>query len=44
MSLEEMRSGVSKPNKDLPFREALKDFDTRAEYIRRKIIYSEDNP
>lgn len=39
MSLEEMRSGVSKPNKDKPFREALKDFDTRAEYIRRKVVY-----
>jgi hypothetical protein len=39
MSLEEMRSGLAKPNKDLPFREALKDFDTRAEYIRRKEIF-----
>jgi Ras GTPase-activating-like protein IQGAP2/3 len=36
MSLEEMRSGVIKQEKSIPFHQALKDPDTRAEYIRRE--------
>jgi Ras GTPase-activating-like protein IQGAP2/3 len=38
VSLEEMRSGVKQPNKDVAFHQALKDPDTRAEYIRRKSL------
>ena len=34
-SAEEMRTGVHRPEKDLPFYQALNDPDTRAEYIRR---------
>lgn len=37
IDIEEMRSGrASAKPKDLPFYEALKDPDTRAEYIRRR--------
>ena len=33
-----MRTGVHRPDKDLPFYQALNDPDTRAEYIRRASI------
>ncbi|KAH7887756.1 ras GTPase-activating protein [Phlebopus sp. FC_14] len=37
IDIEEMRSGIASPKtKDVTFYEALKDPDTRAEYIRRK--------
>lgn len=39
-SAEEMRTGVHRPDKDLPFYQALNDPDTRAEYIRRAPIFS----
>ena len=35
-----MRTGIHRPDKDLPFYEALKDPDTRAEYIRRTFRFS----
>jgi hypothetical protein len=40
INVEEMRSGIAstKP-KDVPFYEALKDPDTRAEYIRRTCLF-----
>ena len=39
VSAEEMRTGVPRPDKDLPFYQALNDPDTRAEYIRRETIF-----
>ena len=36
---EEMRTGVHRSDKDLPFYEALNDPETRAEYIRRASIF-----
>jgi hypothetical protein len=39
VSAEEMRTGVHRPDKDLPFYEALNDPDTRAEYIRRASVF-----
>ena len=40
VSAEEMRTGVHRPDKDLPFYQALNDPDTRAEYIRRASVFS----